>query len=79
MKRSDRVIEEIVDAYVWWAQECAIAREAFDRARGARGRAASEAINGYLAAIDREERAAQVYGELLRRHGGTVAAVLRAT
>ena len=78
MTRSDRAIEEIVDAYVRWVQECWTARQTFDRARRAHGLAASEAIDGYLAAIDREERAAQVYGDLLSRHGGVIAAVLRA-
>ena len=64
-RRAD--VDDVVAAYSAWRGECAAARAAYRRwGRGARRDAWFECA-AYLAALDREERAAEVYARLLAR------------
>jgi hypothetical protein len=62
----NRAVDEVIDAYVDWRQECITVSEAYQRWRSAARADAALAFQVYLAALDREERAAEVYGRLLR-------------
>ena len=68
MSRSEqsRAVDAVVDAYVDWRQECITVWEAYQRWRGAARDDGALAFRAYLAALDREERAAEVYGRVLR-------------
>jgi hypothetical protein len=61
----NRAVDEVMDAYVNWRQECIRVSEAYQRWRTAVRADAALAFHAYLAALDREERAAEVYGRLI--------------
>jgi hypothetical protein len=73
-----RIVDEAMDAYVDWREECIRVWDA-DRLwlSAARGDAAL-AFRAYLAALDREERAAEVYAGLIRDLDQLVATPWRA-
>jgi hypothetical protein len=62
----NRAVDEVIDAYVDWRQECITVSEAYQRWGSAARDDTALAFRVYLAALDREERAAEVYGRLLR-------------
>jgi hypothetical protein len=65
--RRERLVDELVEAYIDWRETCARLNDAYRSwadDTGARGRVAFEL---YTAALDAEERAAAVYAELVRR------------
>jgi hypothetical protein len=68
-----RLVDQIVDAYVDWREECTHVWEAYRRWLGAVGVDAVLAFRAYRAALDREERASEVYADLIRRLGPVVA------
>jgi hypothetical protein len=70
----NQAVDEVVDAYVDWRQECITVWEAYQRWRSAARDDGALAFRAYLAALDREERAAEVYGRVL----GALEARLRA-
>ncbi|HUA45614.1 MAG TPA: hypothetical protein VMA77_10325 [Solirubrobacteraceae bacterium] len=63
------VVDDAVDAYVRWREECAGAGEAYHQWSGAEKADRQLAYCAYTAALDREEAAASVYAEAMRRLG----------
>ena len=63
------VVDEALDAYVGWREECDGAREAYRRWSSAARADRMLAFCAYLAALDREEVAANVYSDAMRRLG----------
>ena len=66
-----RLVDEAVDAYVDWRDERACVWDAYARWTNAPVPDSLLAFSAYRAALDREERAAHVYAELMTR--GSVA------
>jgi predicted ABC-type transport system involved in lysophospholipase L1 biosynthesis ATPase subunit len=62
-----RMTDEAMEAYVEWREECARVWDAYDRWLGAVRADAALAFPAYLAALDREERASEVYAGLVSR------------
>jgi hypothetical protein len=67
--RKRNTVDLALDAYVSWRQECRAVRTAYLAWRHARAAEAAVAFDAYEAALDREERAAEVYAELMSRVG----------
>jgi hypothetical protein len=67
------MVDETMDAYVDWREECAHVWEAYRRWLSAAGADAVLAFRAYGAALDREERASEVYAELIGRLGALIA------
>jgi hypothetical protein len=62
-----QLVDETIDAYVYWREESAGVWDAYERwARAPRVDAAG-AFSAYRAALDREECAAHAYGDQLAR------------
>ena len=59
------ITDHAFDAYLHWLEECARVREAYAQWERAPVADAPVAFSSYRAALDREERAADVYGGLL--------------
>jgi hypothetical protein len=62
-----RLLDVAVDAYVDWREERATVWDAYARWISAPVPDSPLAFSAYRAALDREERAAHVYAELMRR------------
>ena len=63
-----RLVDELMVAYVDWREECARVSDAYgDWVAGATD--GGSAFGVYVAALDREDRASQVYAGLIRRAG----------
>jgi hypothetical protein len=60
-------VDEAIDAYVDWGEECASVWDAYARWTSARVSDSPLAFCAYQAALDREARAAHVYAELMTR------------
>jgi hypothetical protein len=69
MIRSQRqqMVDETMDAYVAWREECARVWDAYRRSLSTVRADAAGAFPAYFAALDREERASEVYADLLTR------------
>jgi hypothetical protein len=68
-KRTEtRLVDAMINAYVDWREACRLVHDAYHSWASATGRSAS-AFCGYTAALDAEERAAEVYASLVRRIG----------
>jgi hypothetical protein len=67
------MVDETMDAYVDWREECAHVRYAYHRWVSAVKADGALAFRAYVAALDREERASQVYADLIVRLGRLVA------
>src|ERR1700737_5195545 len=61
-----RMIDEAMDAYVEWREECIRVWDADRLWLSAERVDAALAFRAYVAALDREERAAEVYADLMR-------------
>jgi hypothetical protein len=68
------MVDDTIEAYVDWREECAHVSEAYRRWLSAVGADAALAFRAYGAALEREERAAEVYADLIGRVGRVVAA-----
>jgi hypothetical protein len=64
-----RVVDRLIEAYVSWREACLEVGEAYGSWTSETGPGATSAFGRYMAALDREERAAEVYAELIRRAG----------
>ena len=64
-RRAD--IDDVLSAYSAWRRECAAVRAAYGRWVRAATSDAWFAFTAYVAALDREERAAEIYARLLPR------------
>jgi hypothetical protein len=62
-----RMVDEAMDGYVEWREECVRVWDAYHRWLSAVRPDAALASRAYVAALDREERAAQVYAGLISR------------
>jgi hypothetical protein len=62
-----RLTDAVIDSYVDWREECAEVQSAYERWRDAPRRQRVTAFANYHAALDREERASEVYAELVDR------------
>jgi hypothetical protein len=64
-----RMIDEAMDAYVEWREECIRVWDADRLWLSAERADAALAFRAYVAALDREERASEVYADLISRLG----------
>ena len=69
-------MDDAVDAYVYWREECSAARESYRAWTVSSSGDAALAFGAYESAMDREERAATVYAGLLGRVGDLMRADL---
>lgn len=63
---SGAVGDAVIDLYVEWREECSAVRAAYERWRQAEKYDSGAAFAAYSAALDREERAGEMYAELVR-------------
>ena len=61
-----------MDAYVTWREACVRVSDAYDLWASGPARGEESAFEGYMAALEQEERAAEVYAGLARSAGQTV-------
>jgi hypothetical protein len=64
-----RLVDGLIEAYVSWHEACLQVSDAYGSWASETGQAATSAFGRYMAALDREERAAEVYAGLVRRAG----------
>jgi hypothetical protein len=62
-----RLMNQAMDAYAGWRDQCGTVERAYRHWTSARGRDAAAWYTAYAAALDREERAAERYARLVRR------------
>jgi hypothetical protein len=67
-----RLMDRLIEAYVSWREACLRVSDAYHSWASESGPAATSAFGWYMAALDREEHAAEVYAELVR-HAGQLA------
>jgi hypothetical protein len=65
-----RRVDEMVDAYADWREECIVVQDAYDRWSHAATADRAETFAAYEAALGGEERASQLYEELVARVAG---------
>jgi hypothetical protein len=65
--RRQRLLDALVEAYVDWRETCACVDDAYRSWASEPGPWGSVAFYLYVAALDAEERAAEVYAGLVRR------------
>ena len=63
----DRLVDELVDAYVAWRETCAGVDDAYRYWASDSGPRRRVAFGVYMAALDAEEQAAESYARLVRR------------
>ena len=63
----DTVIDDVMDAYVEWREECAAVEYAYLRWTIAPPTDGALAFAAYVAAVDREDRASTAYAEVIQR------------
>jgi hypothetical protein len=61
------LVDEAIDAYVYWREECAGVWDAYEHWASAPKIDAAGAFSAYRAALDREECASNAYADLLAR------------
>ena len=64
-----RLVDRLLDAYLRWREACLQVSDAYASWATERGMGATVAFGSYLAALDREESAAEIYAGLVRRAG----------
>ena len=62
-------VDQLVDAYVNWREACLRVSDAHGSWGSGTGQGAISAFGCYMAALDQEERAAEIYAGLVRRAG----------
>jgi hypothetical protein len=62
-----RLVDRLIDAYVSWREACLQVSDAYVSWASETGPRATSAFGRYMAALDREERAAEVYAGLVWR------------
>jgi hypothetical protein len=65
--RRNRLVDKLVEAYVAWRETCARVDDAYRSWSSERGPRRGVAFGLYMAAIDAEEQAAEVYARLVTR------------
>jgi hypothetical protein len=76
---SKRLIRRLTYAYIDWREECAALEAAYRRWVSADAADAELAFVAYKAALDREQRASVIYGELVSRSNEVLPDDLRPT
>jgi hypothetical protein len=66
-RRRSALIDRLMDEYVCWREECSAVAAAYARWDQATREEQPLAFGAYVAALDREERAAAVYRQLVDR------------
>ena len=64
-----RLVDRLIDAYVSWREACLRVSDAYAFWTSETGGDATFAFGSYMAALDQEEQAAEVYAGLARRAG----------
>jgi hypothetical protein len=64
-----RLVDRLIEAYVDWEEACLRVSDASGFWASGTGLGAKSAFARYTAALDNEERAAEVYAGLVRRAG----------
>jgi predicted aminopeptidase len=67
LRRKNALIDEAIDRYVEWREECAAVYDAYANWTDAPMEETDLPFAAYSAALDREQSAATVYGRALRR------------
>ena len=62
---SPKLVDDAIDAYVDWREECEWVQASYDRWKSASTNEASRAFSAYRAALEREERASCVYADCI--------------
>ena len=65
-----QLVDEVMEAYVAWREECAEVWAAYERWASAPKIDAAGAFSAYRAALDREECGSHAYADLLARIAG---------
>jgi hypothetical protein len=60
-------IDELLERYICWREDCQAVRQAYQRWAASHPDERGLAHTGYLAALDREERAAGIYAVHIKR------------
>jgi hypothetical protein len=66
-QRDRRLGDALIDLYVEWREECSEVQLAYERWREASRDERAAAFAAYDAALDREERASDIYAAFIRR------------
>jgi hypothetical protein len=74
-----RLLNEAMDAYIEWREQCRAVRVAYSSWAGAPASDAEVWYATYAAALDREERASELYARLAGRVGDLVPTDLEPT
>ena len=75
-KRSqERLVDRWIEAYVSWREACLQVSDAYGSWASRAGRGATSAFESYMAALDQEEQAAELYAGLVRRAGQLVSSM----
>jgi hypothetical protein len=61
------MVDEAIDAYVDWREECTRVSDAYDYWLGAVRADTALSFWAYMAALDREQRASEIYAERIGR------------
>jgi hypothetical protein len=64
-----RLVDKLVEAYVDWREACARANDAYRSWASEAGPRGRVAFGLYMAALDAEEQAAEVYARFVKRAG----------
>jgi hypothetical protein len=67
--RQKKLVDRLIDAYVRWREACLRVSDAYDSWARETSVGATSAFGRYMAELDREERAAEVYAGLVWRAG----------
>jgi hypothetical protein len=67
-----QLVDRLIDAYVSWREACLRVSDAYDSWTSETGPGATSAFGCYTAALEQEERAAEVYAGLVRCTGELV-------
>src|SRR5947209_4025292 len=67
LEHSRSLGDALIDLYVDWREECCAVRAAYERWHQAEKDDSAAAFAAYGAALDREERAGNIYAEQVRR------------
>ena len=65
--RREKLVDELVEAYIDWREACARVNDAYRSWARATDPCGEVAFGRYVAALDAEEQAAEVYAGLVRR------------
>jgi hypothetical protein len=64
-----RLVDRLVEAYVSWREACIQVSDTYGTWQSETGLGARSAFGRYMAALDYEEHAAEIYAGLVRRAG----------